>query len=116
MKNKLQKTVRILFARTFLLAMTLFLFVPCLALGQELQAHSLIETNSCDCTQAVSLLQQQKKANSHEFRQLKRELALLKETTSKPGLTEILGGIGYIIGLFGLSYYWYARNILKGRL
>jgi len=70
---------------------------------------------SCDCQQAVKLLKKQKKTFNHEFRRIKRELGAMKVSLNKPGFTQILGGIGYIIGLFGLSYYWYARNLLKER-
>lgn len=67
------------------------------------------------CVQTVEMLRSQKKEMSREFRQIKRELALVKETIGKPGISEILGGIGFILGLFGVSYYWHARNLIKGK-
>ena len=44
-----------------------------------------------------------------ELRPLKREVAALKEARS---LQDILGGIGYIAGLFGLGFYIAARRKL----
>ncbi len=37
-------------------------------------------------------------------------LLKLKENSEKPGLTEILGGIGYIIGLMGIAMYFKSRR------
>lgn len=37
-------------------------------------------------------------------------LLKLKENSEKPGLTEILGGIGYIIGLMGIIMYFKSRR------
>jgi len=56
------------------------------------------------CAQAVDMLRSQKNVMSREFRQIKRELGLLKVTMEKPGLSESLRGIGHLLGLFGLSY------------
>ena len=47
-----------------------------------------------------------------ELHRLSREIALLSANQKKPGLTEVLGGLGYIIGLCGL-YAW-ARSRDKG--
>lgn len=46
-----------------------------------------------------------------EIRPLRREIASYKEHT---GLQTILGGIGYIAGLFGLGFYMAARRKLAG--
>jgi hypothetical protein len=46
-----------------------------------------------------------------KLRPLMRELRGLRETAGRPGITEILGGIGYIIGLAGLAaYFRYKRG------
>jgi len=49
---------------------------------------------------------------------LERKLAPIRRSMAKaaihePGFTEILGGIGYIIGLFGLGAYFMARSKSK---
>ncbi|MCW2310216.1 transthyretin-like family protein [Rhodobium gokarnense] len=46
-----------------------------------------------------------------ELRPLRREIAAYKE---KNDLQNVLGGIGYIIGLFGVAFYVAARRRLKG--
>ena len=45
-----------------------------------------------------------------EMRPIRREIAALKETRD---MQSILGGIGYIIGLFGVGFYLAARRKLK---
>ena len=45
-----------------------------------------------------------------EMRPIRREIAALKEARD---LQSILGGIGYIVGLFGLGFYLAARRKLK---
>ena len=46
-----------------------------------------------------------------ELRPLRREIAAYKE---KNDMQTILGGIGYIFGLFGIGFYIAARNRMKG--
>lgn len=41
---------------------------------------------------------------------LRRELRRLREAAERPGLTEVLGGIGYIVGLLGLAAYMRHRK------
>lgn len=47
-----------------------------------------------------------------ELRPLRRELAAYRERNDLQG---ILGGIGYILGLFGLGFYLAARRMLKDK-
>jgi len=58
----------------------------------------------------IALLQEQDKKNSQEFRQLKREIAALGQQLENPGISEIIGGIGYIFGLFGVAAYVMSRK------
>jgi len=41
---------------------------------------------------------------------VKNILLQIKEDTSRPGITEILGGIGYILGLMGIIMYYKSRK------
>jgi len=69
------------------------------------------ELNVTDnCAEAVALLKTQNKKISQEFRQVKREIAALKEAISKPGLKEVFGGIGYILGFLGIIFYFQAKR------
>lgn len=65
----------------------------------------------------IVLLQEQNKNNSRELRQIKREIAALGQQLENPGIREIMGGIGYILGLFGVAAYIMSRknNISGGR-
>jgi nickel transport protein len=47
-----------------------------------------------------------------ELRPVRQELARLKE---KNGIQDIIGGIGYILGLFGIGYYVAAKSRLRAR-
>ena len=48
--------------------------------------------------------------------QVKREIAALGQQLENPGIREIMGGIGYILGLFGVAAYVASRkkNISEG--
>jgi len=60
--------------------------------------------------QILALLQEQDKKNSREFRQVKRDIAALGQRMETPGISEILGGIGYILGVFGVASYVMSRK------
>lgn len=74
-------------------------------------------TGSCQsaqCDQIIKQLQQQKSLLTRELAQIKREIAMLRESMSEPGLREIFGGIGYILGLVGVAFYVHCRKTKKG--
>ncbi len=48
-----------------------------------------------------------------ELHQIRRELTRLRMEQQKPGITEILGGIGYILGIFGTAAYIQAKREKK---
>ena len=54
-----------------------------------------------------------RQAVSEAVTPLRKELARLQQ--KGPGVTEILGGIGYIFGLFGVAAYLSARKLLAER-
>lgn len=76
----------------------------------------LVDATSSEsaCVQAVTRLESRQQTMQQDLRRLHREIAALRTDQAKPGLTEILGGIGYIIGLFGL-FAW-TRSRYKARL
>ncbi len=61
------------------------------------------------CAEAIARQAAQLKGLQQDVQRLHREIALLRSELSTPGLTEVLGGIGYIIGLFGLVA-WLGRR------
>ena len=78
--------------------------------GSDIQTMSQDRNVTDNCAQAVDLLTAQNKKISEEFRKIKREIAALREELSKPGLNEIFGGIGYILGFLGIIFYFQARK------
>ncbi len=44
-----------------------------------------------------------------------RTLVKIQENSGKPSFTEIIGGIGYIIGILGIIAYFKAKNEIKKR-
>jgi len=76
----------------------------------ESQAVSQNQGITDNCAEAVALLKSQNKKISQEFRQIKREIASLTEAISEPGLKEVFGGIGYILGFLGIIFYFQAKR------
>jgi nickel transport protein len=48
-----------------------------------------------------------------KLKPMERMLVKLQESSGKPGTTEIVGGIGYIIGILGIIAYFKAKRIKK---
>lgn len=63
-----------------------------------------------DSLQLLAALQAQQKEIHQELRAIKREMAALKVAVQEPDFKDILGGIGYILGIFGIAYYVQARR------
>ncbi len=59
--------------------------------------------DATECAAVVELLRKHEKKTARELRQIKREIAALRQSESEPGLQEIMGGIGYILGLCGVA-------------
>ena len=79
------------------------------AVSQE-AGSGLTAYHAAGYEKVIALLQEQDKKNSREFRQLKREIAALEQQLENPGISEIMGGIGYIFGLFGVAAYVMSRK------
>jgi hypothetical protein len=73
--------------------------------GQE------IKTGAVDCKELAALIQQEKTLVSRETGQIKREIAALRDDLARPGIREIFAGIGYILGLAGIGFYFHSRGI-----
>jgi hypothetical protein len=58
----------------------------------------------------AALFKEQNSKLSGELRRIQREIAALRADMDKPGLKDVLGGIGYIFGLFGVAAYVAARR------
>lgn len=67
------------------------------------------------CSDLAQLLVRQEEKTSREFKQLKRDVAALSQQIEEPGLREILGGVGYIFGIFGVAAYVASRRQSGGK-
>ncbi len=63
-----------------------------------------------NCQEAVTLLKAQNGKLSADLRRIQREIAALRADMNKPGLSEALGGIGFILGIFGTAAFVAARR------
>lgn len=63
-----------------------------------------------DYRQLAFLIDRGEKNVSEEIRHLKYEIASLREEMKKPGLSEIFGGIGYVLGFLGIAFYMQTRK------
>jgi hypothetical protein len=78
--------------------------------GSDIQTMSPDRNVRDNCAEAVALLKAQNNKISRELRMIKREVAALREALSEPGLQEVFGGIGYILGFLGIIFYFQARK------
>ncbi len=83
--------------------------------AEEQQGVAALSSNGDNSTETgyleiIALLQEQEKKTSRELGRIKREIAVLSQQLDKPGISEIMGGIGYIIGLFGVAAYIASRK------
>ena len=62
------------------------------------------------CQDALAQFQEQNNKLSGDLRRIQRELSALRADLAKPGLDEVLAGIGYIIGLFGAAAFVASRR------
>lgn len=58
----------------------------------------------------TALLKEQNSKLSGELRRIQREIAALREDLGKPGFKDVVAGIGYIFGLFGVAAYVASRR------
>lgn len=56
-----------------------------------------------DCPALAAQIAEDHRRLREELRQVKRELALLNQNLDKPGVREIIAGIGGILGVFGVA-------------
>jgi nickel transport protein len=62
------------------------------------------------CQVSLAQFQEQNNKLSGDLRRIQRELAALRADLAKPGLKDILAGIGYILGLFGTAAFVASRR------
>ncbi len=96
-----------------ILGMSMIFLLAAPSMAEEPTAAAKTPASSAsfgECSELAALLAEQDEKNTREFRQIKRDLAALAQQVEEPGLSEILGGIGYILGLFGMAAYVASRK------
>ncbi|MEJ5365292.1 MAG: hypothetical protein WHS86_09335 [Desulfosoma sp.] len=68
------------------------------------------EKGTGEAVRILEAIQAQQREMAQELRAVKREIAALKVALNEPDLKDIVGGIGYILGVFGIAFYLHARN------
>lgn len=63
-----------------------------------------------DCSAVLAVLEEQNRKLQQELRQIKREISALNQNLEKPGVREIVTGVGFILGLFGAVALVMARR------
>lgn len=62
------------------------------------------------CEEDLALIKEELDQLSQEMRHLRRDVARLREEVSQPGLEEVMAGVGFIFGLFGVAFFLRARG------
>jgi len=68
------------------------------------------ERGTEEALRLLEAIQSQQREMVQELRAVKREIGALKVALNEPGLKDIVGGIGYILGVFGIAAYLHARR------
>ncbi|MDD2468763.1 MAG: hypothetical protein PHI97_32720 [Desulfobulbus sp.] len=76
----------------------------------QAEEQAVVGTQPDQCQALVTQIEAQNHQLHQELRQIKRELAMLNQNLEKPGVREIMAGIGYILGLFGVAAMVSARR------
>lgn len=97
--------------RGMLLVLCVLLDVMPLAAEEKTAA----DQPAASCAELAALIARQDEKTSRELKQIKRDLAALSQQLEEPGLREILGGVGYILGIFGVAAYVASRRQSGGK-
>ena len=71
---------------------------------------SVPTTQEGSCQAVMAKLDEQNKKVSEDLRKIKRDIAALNQSIAEPGLPEVMAGIGYILGLFGVAAFMASRR------
>ena len=94
----------------------LFLVQPCSCQADEQSpGQGQTETSApisqeSSCQAVMARLDEHDKKVSEDLRKIKRDIAALNQSIAEPGLPEVMAGIGYILGLFGVAAFMASRR------
>ncbi|MGE4560873.1 MAG: hypothetical protein AB7E77_11785 [Desulfobulbus sp.] len=94
--------------RVLAVVMLLAILLPCNIAradeqGADAGAAPADTVAALQCRDLAAQVEAQNHQLRQELRQIKRELAMLNQNLDKPGAREVMAGIGYILGLFGVA-------------
>ena len=72
--------------------------------------NSSTDEQSLDCQKEISLLNDQLITLTNQLKMARRDIAILRQDKEKPGWPEIVGGIGIILGVFGITSFVMSRS------
>ncbi|MFH1153462.1 MAG: hypothetical protein V1793_06590 [Pseudomonadota bacterium] len=75
-----------------------------------LQVLAQDQPDPVDCRAVVALVNEQNTKLSGDLRRIQREIAALRADLDEPGFKDVVAGIGYILGLFGVAAFVAARR------
>lgn len=62
------------------------------------------------CAETSTKIDELSSQVSNDMRRIRRELIALKTQIEQPGLDEVVAGLGYICGLFGVAFFVAGRR------
>jgi len=94
-------------ALSFLLSLILLMINPASGYSQDTASSTGTEdialSENVSCSDLIDLLTRQQQNTSRELRLIKRDIAALNQKLEKPGIKDIVAGVGFILGLFGIG-------------
>ncbi|MBT8359920.1 MAG: hypothetical protein KJO32_03110 [Deltaproteobacteria bacterium] len=70
-------------------------------------------SENVSCSDLIELLTRQQQNTSRDLRLIKRDIAALNQKLEKPGIKDIVAGVGFILGLFGIGALIISRGNKK---
>lgn len=82
-------------------------------IGSDVEEHTFSNAHhdelSGTCAELVIEFRKQNELMKRDIHQMKREIVMLRQQMEKPNIKDLIAGVGFIFGLFGVGYYVHAR-------
>jgi len=92
---------------SFLLSVVLPMINPASGFSEDTASSTrpeeIVVSHNLSCAELVELLTRQEQNTARELHMIKRDIAALNQKLEKPGIKDIVAGIGFILGLFGIA-------------
>lgn len=92
---------------SFLLSFILLMINPVSGYSEDtassIGTEDIALSQNVSCSDLLEVLTRQQQETSRELRMIKRDLAALNQKLEKPGIKDIVAGVGFILGLFGIG-------------